>query len=218
MNLIILGPQGSGKGTQAELLARKFNWEHIDMGKTLREIAKLDTPLGKKVYSIQNVTKTLVPDEVLEKILRLELSSLGREQGIVIDGAPRNLAQAKYLNEELLQEFGRKIDRVFFVEISPEESVKRISKRWNCKKCAAILIMGKDIKSEKDDCPKCGGEIGQRKDDTEEGVRKRLAIFEAETIPVIEYFREVGLLEEINGEQTVEKVFQDVLENLKSLE
>lgn len=209
MNIIILGPQGCGKGTQAELLAKKVSLEHVDIGKTLREIAKLDTALGKEIYSIQNITKTLIPDKILQEVLRLKLSSLARERGMVLDGAPRTLEQAKSL-EKLFQEFGRKIDKVFFVNISGKESIERISKRWNCQKCKEILIMGRDVKSSADKCPKCGGDIAQREDDTEEGVKKRLEVFRKQTLPAIEYFGKKGLLAEINGERPIEDIFEEI--------
>ncbi len=209
MNIVILGPQGSGKGTQAERLAQKYKLEHLDVGGTLRELSKMDTLLGKEIYSILNVAKGLIPDELLFKVLRLKLSSLPREQGIIFDGAPRNLEQAKHL-EILLKEFGKKTDKVFFISISEDESLRRISSRWMCEKCKAILIMGKDIKKPADRCPKCGGCIKQREDDTQEGVKKRLAVFKKETLPVIEYFREKGLLIEVGGEKPIEKVFQNI--------
>jgi adenylate kinase len=214
MNIIILGQQGSGKGTQAEMLAQKYNLEHLDVGGTLRELSKMDTPLGKEIYSILNVSKSLIPDEILFKVLRLKLSSLPREQGIIFDGAPRNLEQAKYL-EILLKEFGKKIDKVFFINISEDESLKRISSRWMCDKCKAILIMGKDIKNPAEQCPKCEGSIRQRKDDTPEGVKKRLAVFEKETLPVVEYFREKELLIEVDGERDIKKVFSDIEKNIE---
>jgi adenylate kinase len=210
MNLIILGPQGSGKGTQAEKLAQKFNLEHIDMGKFLREVAKMDTPLGKEVYEIQNVTKTLVPSRILEEVFTVKLGSMPREQDIVFDGFPRTMDQTQYL-EKNLREFGRKIDKVVYVKISKEEAVKRISKRWLCEKCKSVMIMGKDINNVDDICTKCGGRIIQRIDDTQEGIFKRLKVYEGETIPVIEYFKDKGMLIEINGEQTKEGVFQEIL-------
>lgn len=214
MNIIIIGPQGSGKGTQAERLAQKYNLEHLDIGGTLRELSKMDTPLGKEIYNILNVAKGLISDEILFKVLRLKLSSLPREQGVIFDGAPRNLEQAKYL-EILLKEFGKKIDQVFFVNIPEEESIARISKRWICQKCKTVLIMGKDVQSEKDQCPACEAPIAQRKDDTQEGVQTRLRIFREETLPVINYYKEKGLLTEIDGKQPIEKVFSDIEKNIE---
>jgi adenylate kinase len=213
MNIVILGQQGSGKGTQAKLLAEKFDWIHIDMGMTLREVAKMDTGLGREIYAIQNVTKTLVPSRILREVLHLKLGSIPREQGIVFDGVPRTLDQSAYI-EEALHDFGRELDKAFFINISEAESVRRIYKRWTCEDCRAILIMGKDILSDEDNCPKCQGRISQRIDDTPDGIRKRLAVFNEETLPVIENYRQAGVLIEINGEQAVEKVFENIVKQL----
>lgn len=213
MNLIVLGPQGSGKGTQAELLAKKYNLEHIDIGGTLRQVAKMRTPFGEKIQKIINVEKSLVPDEILNDILKLKINSLPREQGIIFDGVPRTLSQAEFL-DNLLLEAGRKIDKVFFVNIPEGETMKRISKRWMCEKCKSILIMGEDIESGTDKCPGCGGNVYQREDDTPEGVKKRLAIFQKETMPVAEYYKEKNKLVEINGEQEVTDVFNEIVKNI----
>jgi len=215
MNLIVLGPQGSGKGTQAERLSEKYNLEHIDMGKSLREIAKQDTPLGKEIYQIQNVTNTLVPSRILREVLHLKLNSLPREQGILFEGVPRTVDQQGYLEEEI-NNAGRKIDAVVFINIPEEETVKRISKRWTCKK-GHPLIMGVDIQNEKDKCPIDGSEIFQRIDDTPEGIKKRLQVYREETMPVIEDFRKRDLLIEIDGSPSIEKVFENILAKLKKI-
>lgn len=186
MNIIILGPQGSGKGTQAELLAKKYNLDHFDTGRALRQIALLNTPLGKEVHEIVMVKKELVPSRLLREVLHIRLNDLPREQGIVFDGVPRNIEQAGYFEEALL-EFGRKIDRVIFINISQKESLERISKRFSCEK---------------------------RADDTIEGVKKRLDIFTKETMPVIEYFEKKNLVSRINGARSVEKVFEDILNTI----
>jgi len=216
MNLVVLGPQGSGKGTQAEKLSQKFDLEHIDMGKFLREVARQDTPIGREVYRIQNVTKTLVPSRVLEEVFTIKLSSMPREKGVAFDGVPRTMDQAKYIEKTVL-EFGRKIDKVVYIKISQEEAIKRISKRWVCEKCKTVLIMGKDINDKNDKCPNCDGNISQRIDDTEEGIIKRLKVFKDETIPVIDHFREKGLVIEINGEQSQDDVFQEILNSIKDI-
>jgi adenylate kinase len=213
MNLIILGPQGSGKGTQAEKIAEKFGLEHIDMGKFLREVAKMDTPLGKEVYEIQNVTKTLVPSRILEEVFTVKMNSMPREQGIVFDGFPRNIDQAQYF-EKTLVEFGRLLNKVFFIKLTTEEAVKRISTRRVCEKCKKVFILGKNLENEAVPCSECGGKIIQRIDDTEEGIKKRLEVFEKETLPVINYYKEKGLLVEINGEQGIEEVFQEILSHI----
>ncbi|MDO9231506.1 MAG: nucleoside monophosphate kinase [bacterium] len=220
MNIVILGPQGSGKGTQAEKLAQKFDLEHIDMGKFLREVAKLDTPLGKEVYNIQNVTKTLVPARILEEVFTIKLNGIAREKGIAFDGFPRNIDQAKYF-EKAMKEFGRQTDKVIHIKLSEKESLERISKRRVCEKCKKVFILGKDIQNaclpvgrENEKCDVCEGRIIQRIDDSVEGVKKRLEIFNEETMPVIEYYKKQGKFIEIDGDKEIEKVFEDILEKL----
>lgn len=210
MNLVVLGPQGSGKGTQAKLLAQKFSLDHFDTGRALRQVALLDTPLGHEMHEIIMVKKELVPSRLLKEVLHIRLNDLGRERGIVFDGVPRNIEQAGYF-EEALKEFGRKIDRVIFVDIPQEESLKRIGKRFSCENCKEAVILRE---GESELCAKCGGKLSQRADDTEEGIRKRLNVFKEETLPVIEYFEKKNLVSRINGAQSVEKVFGDILASL----
>jgi len=214
MNIVILGQQGSGKGTQACLLGEKFDMEHIDMGKTLREIARSDTPLGREIYEIQNVKKTLVSSKILKEILNVKLKSVPLKKGIIFDGAPRTFDQVQYLEDAML-EMGRKIDYVFFISIPETESIERTSKRRICNSCQAILVMGKGIKKEVDLCPKCGGKISQRKDDTPEGIKKRLEVFKKETLPVLEYYEKKGNLTKINGMQPPQKVFADIIKAME---
>lgn len=216
MNIVIFGPQGSGKGTQAEKLAQKFDAEHIDMGKFLREVAATDTPLGREVWQIQNVTKTLVPARILEEVFTIKLNSLPREKPIVFDGFPRNADQTQYF-EKAMSEFGRHTDAAILINLSEEESLERISKRWICAKCKKVFIMGRDVRSEKEKCDVCGGAIIQRTDDTKEGVAKRLKVFKEETLPVVEYYKEQDKLIEIDGGQSMDKVFEDILKKLEEL-
>jgi adenylate kinase len=214
MNIVILGPQGSGKDTQTEKLADKFKLERVNMGNFLREIAKQDTPLGKEIYHYQNDLNEMVPSRILEQVLGIKLASFGREESIIFEGVPRILDQAIYFDKAVL-ESGRKIDKVIYINISEEETVKRISKRWMCGKCKKILIQGKDIKDENEKCPACGGEIIRREDDTEKGIRKRLEVFRNETIPVIEHYRKKGILIEINGDQSIDAVFNEIVKKLE---
>lgn len=213
MNIIVLGPQGSGKGTQAKKLAEKFSLEHIDMGKFLREVALLDTPFGKEVHEVINIKKELVSDKILREVIHLKLMGLPRELGIVFDGVPRNSQQCRYF-EEVVKESGRKIDKTIFINLSEKESIERISKRRVCEKCKKVFIFGRDIQSENEKCQECGGKIIQRIDDTKEGVMKRLGIFNQETMPVIEHYEKQGKLVEINGDQEIKKVFESILKGL----
>jgi adenylate kinase len=216
MNIIILGKAGSGKGVQSGILAKKFGLEHLDMGRTLRDFSQKEDAIGKEIYDIQNVKKTLVSNRILKEVLHLKIGSFRSEQGIIFDGVPRTLEQERYL-EETLQEFGRKVDKVFFIDISEAESIRRISRRWNCPQCGKILIMGKDLKKEGDACPFCQGKIERRKDDTPEGIKKRLEVFQKETMPVLEYFRQKGVLVEVDGEKTIEEVSQEILKKVQNL-
>jgi len=213
MNLIVLGPQGSGKGTQAKMLAKKFNLEHVEMGKFLREVAKTDTDLGKEIHEIINIQGKLVDDKILKKVLHIKLADIPREQGIIFDGVPRREDQLQYFGEAL-QEFGRKIDAVININIPETESIERISKRWVCKN-EHILIMGKDIQSKDDKCPVCGSDILQRIDDTPERVKTRLGIYHKDTKGVLDYYEKKGILIEIDGTPSIEKVFENILKKLK---
>jgi adenylate kinase len=215
MNLIILGPQGSGKGTQAELLAKKFNLEHIEMGKFLREVAKTGTELGKQIHEIINIQGKLVDDKILKKVLHIKLADIPREQGIIFDGVPRRRDQLEYF-EEAMSEFGRKIDAVLNIVIPDEESIKRISKRRICKKNQHVLILGKDIKGEEEKCPICGSEIMQRIDDTPERIRTRLGIYHNDTQAVIDYYKKKNIVVEIDGTPSIEKVFENIVSELKN--
>ena len=208
--IIIFGPQGSGKGTQAQLLAEKFDLEHIEPGDMLRTLVENGNALAKKIDKIIHQKGGLAPTDLILKMIKLRIQSLAPSKGIIFDGAPRRLEEAKLL-EKMLQEYGRSISYIFFVDISSQETVKRLSKRWTCKICDKPLITGKDIKSSDDKCPFCGGQIYQRKDDTPQGIKNRLATYQKQTLPVVDYFREKGMLFEINGQQSIKKVHQDIL-------
>ncbi len=157
-----------------------------------------------------------MPSRILREVLHLKVGSYRSEQGIVFDGVPRTMDQEQYL-EKALQEFGRKIDKVFFIDISEKESIRRISRRWNCMQCGKILIMGKDLQKETEGCPFCQGKIERRVDDTPEGIKKRLEAFQKETTPVLEYFKQKGTLVELNGEKTITEVSQEILKNMQDL-
>jgi len=209
LNIIILGPQGSGKGTQAKFLAHKLGLEHIETGDALRKMKKESTELGKKVAQIIDQGK-LVSSALIMKIIGGKIMTIFRDKGIIFDGVPRSLDQAKLL-ENILKENGRYITHVFFIQISEKETVNRLSKRYICDKCGKIFIIGKDAINKLEKCPKCGGNIIRRKDDTPEGIRQRLALYQERTFPVVEYYRQKQKLIEINGEQSVEEVFNDIL-------
>lgn len=213
MNIVILGPQGCGKGTQAELLKDKFELFHIEMGLALREVAKDESELGKMVNEIINVKRELVGNDLVEEVLHNALQKNSDGRDIILDGAPRRLDQIALI-EKILEKKGKKLDKVIYINIPETDSVLRISKRFSCVDCGTRLILGKDIKNITDCCHECEGRIEQREDDTPNGVRKRLAIFREETLPVIEHYRKSGKLIEVDGSKNVEKVFQEILQKL----
>lgn len=214
MNIIIFGPQGSGKGTQAELLAAKYNLAHIETGQIFREIGREKSELGKKVSEIINVRKELIPDDMTAEIIGHYMEKVPNDTGIILDSAPRTVGQIKPF-EKMLKTLGRNIDKAIYISLPYEDSVARITKRYTCMLCYRNFILGKDIQDSHEPCPTCSGPVMQREDDTPEGVTKRLNTFYKITIPVVEYYREKGLLAEIDGNQSREEVFEDITSKLE---
>lgn len=195
MNLIFVGPQGSGKGTQAKIISEKLNLDHISTGDLLRNI---EGDIKKKVDKYVN-KGLLIPDDLMLEILKKQLS-----ENFILDGFPRNLKQAEMLSSII------DIDKVVEIFISDKEAIKRLSGRRTCKKCGAIYNIYTNP-PKKDVCDKCGGELIKRKDDNEEAIKKRLEIYHSETEPILEKYPVL----KINGEQEIEKVTKDILKGLK---
>ena len=210
-----MGPQGSGKGTQARMLAEKFDLQVFETGAVLRNLAMQDTEIGRKINEIINVKGDIVPwDFMKEKILGQKLNELSQDKGIIFDGTPRILEEAEFWNKKL-KEVERKIDYIFYVDISKEESIKRISSRKQCQENGHSLIVGKNITEEDLKCPICGGEVYRREDDVPEKVLNRLQWNEKLLTPVIEDYQEKKMLIKINGEQSMEKVFAEIMSYIK---
>jgi adenylate kinase len=214
MNIIILGPQGSGKGTQALFLSEKLNAIHIDLGRTLRRLAKEESPLGKELYEIVHIKKELVSDDVIEKVLAEEFKKIPLEKGIILDGAPRRADQIEDV-KQAFADSGREIDKIIFINVPKEESIDRVSRRYSCPKCHKHFALGENLEKSSDLCPDCKSPVEQRKDDTKEGILKRLSIFKEQTIPVIEYFRNKDVLIEVDGTKSKTEILDEILEKLK---
>ena len=213
MNLIIFGPQGSGKGTQADKLAEKFKLSHLETGQIFRDIAREDSPLGKKIKTL-NEQKEMIPDEITVEVLRDYLEKVPVEKaGVILDSAPRTVGQIE-LVEKLMEQEARNIDKAIYIKLPYEDSVARISKRYMCTACFRHFVIGKHIKHSGENCPTCGGQIKQRGDDTPDGIAKRLKTFYEVTMPVVEHYRKKGILIEVDGKQGVEEVFEDIIKQL----
>ncbi len=213
LNIFILGPSGSGKGTQAKILAKKFNLEYLKSGEMLRAIARRNTALGKKIKKIISEQGKFVPCEIVIKLAKEELKKVSKNKGIVFDGFGRKLPEIK-ADEKMLAKMGRKIDYAFLIEISEKETLKLLSKRRVCRKCGTNFILRKTIEENIKKCPKCGGEIYQREDDTPIKIKSRLNEYQKETLPVVRYLDKKGVLIKINGEQPIKKVHQDILSKI----
>lgn len=228
--IILLGPAGSGKGTQAKLLVKKFGLEYFGSGDALRKRQKLGDFTAKKLIKVMG-RGALVPSFVISKLWidRLEkfkqkatcppkpsASGAGRREfkGFVIDGSPRKIIEAKFFDEALDWYEWRKYARVISVNISRRESINRLTKRRMCKKCGRLISWLGHFKKIKK-CDKCGGQLVVRHDDKLSAIKKRLEEFKNEVIPVLNYYKRQGKLIIINGEQSIEDVFKDVLKAIR---
>lgn len=201
MNIILLGPQGSGKGTQAELLTEKFHLKHLEMGRIFRNSK------DEKLLEIVNSGK-LAPDGLTGEIAREFIERHSPEaNGFVFEGYPRTIGQYNFV-KDLLEKYGKKIDVVFNIEISEEETIKRLSKRRTCNTCGRVF-------SHEGTCDECGGQLIMREDDKPEAIKRRLRIYREQTQPVFmqAITEEIGV--EINGEMPVEEVFKEIVSYIK---
>ena len=213
MNLIMLGPPGAGKGTQAALLAERLGIPHVASGDLFREALKAETKLGLMAKSYMHRGE-LVPDEVTIAMVRERLLKPNCEKGIVLDGFPRTTEQAEAL-KELLAEQGKVIDAALFIDAPEDELVRRLSSRWTCRSCQAIYNVISNPPKEEGKCDVCGGELYQRSDDVPETVRNRIRIYWEQTSPLIDYYRDGGLLITIESEGGIERVQEKILEALQ---
>jgi adenylate kinase len=209
MNILMLGIQGSGKGTQAEQLEEKLKIGHVSTGEICRNI-DITTPLGKKVRSYID-KGMLIPTGLMTELLKERLSKDDCKNGAILEGYPRTTEQA-----ELLDDFFP-LDHVILLSISDEEALKRLSGRWTCsnKNCAIAYNVYTEPKPKIPGiCDKCGSKLYQRKDETPEAIKKRIETFHKETEPLIDYYRKKGILITINGMPSIEDVQKEIREKL----
>jgi adenylate kinase len=208
MKLVLLGPPGSGKGTQAKRLAEKYRLPHVSTGDILRvgfgEGGYLDRETREAVRS-----GGLVPDKVAVEIIKKRLGEEDCRKGFILDGFPRTLPQAESLNG-FLKESNRAIDRVICLELSEEEAVKRLGGRRICPRCGATFHLVFSPPRILGLCNRCGARLSQREDDRELTIRERMNTYQKETYPLIEYYKNRGLLEKIDANRDIEGVFKDL--------
>ena len=204
MILILLGPPGAGKGTQAKLLVQAYGIPHISTGDMFRDHIARDTELGKKVKAI-TASGQLVPDEVTNALVKERLSRPDVARGFILDGYPRTVPQAEYL-EGLLRSLGRKLDRVISYEVAEEMIVERISGRRSCPKCGAVYHVSQNPPRKTSLCDRDGEGLVQRPDDRPENVHVRLEEYAGKTEPLKRFYREKGLLSEVDGVGSTEGI------------
>jgi adenylate kinase len=203
-----MGLPGAGKGTQAEKIVEKYNIPHISTGDMFRAAIKDGTELGMKAKSFMD-QGALVPDEVTIGIVRERLSKDDCKKGFLLDGFPRTVAQAEAL-ETILSDLDRQINYVINISVDKDILMERLTGRRICKSCGATYHLVFNPPTKEDTCNRCGGELYQRADDNTETVQNRLDVNLKQTQPLLDFYENKGYLQNINGQQDINKVFEDV--------
>lgn len=214
MRIILLGPPGAGKGTQAAGIVDKYKIPHISTGDIFRKNIKEETELGKKAKEYMD-KGLLVPDELTVGLVTSRISEPDCANGFMLDGFPRNVSQAKHL-DVFLKETNIKLDNVINIEVDKNILVERAVGRRICKSCGATYHVEFNPPKTEGVCNVCGGELYQRQDDTEETVSKRIQVYLDETKPLADYYANEGIISNINGQQSIDKVFEDIVNALGS--
>ncbi|HUV24673.1 MAG TPA: adenylate kinase [Methanomassiliicoccales archaeon] len=208
LRIVLLGPPGSGKGTQAKRLMEELKVAHISTGDLLREAVKTQSDLGKKAKEFMDAGK-LVPDDLVIALIREKISSM--EGGFLLDGFPRTIEQAKKL-EEISE-----IDTVINLEVDEDILVDRLTKRRSCNDCGGVYHLLFNPPKEDGRCDNCGGELYQRSDDTEATVKERLRTYRKSTLPLVEYYGSKGKILNINGDKDINEVFNSIMKAIQPM-
>lgn len=206
MKIVLLGAPGAGKGTQAQKLVADYGVAHISTGDLLRAAVKAQSKLGVEAKGYMDAGK-LVPDQLVIDLVKERLAQNDAQKGFILDGFPRNTAQAEVLDKEL-SDMRIALDAALLVDVKADVIINRLSSRRTCRSCGYTAGAGVDI------CPRCGGEMYQRDDDKPETIKNRLDVYEKSTSPLVDYYRGQGLLKSVNGDQARETVYGDVKEAL----
>jgi adenylate kinase len=213
MNLILMGPPGAGKGTQAEYIERKYWIPHISTGDMFRAAIRFDTDLGFQVKTLMDAGQ-LVPNDVAIAIVRERLTERDCAKGFLLDGFPRTIAQAETL-DKIIAEWNKSIDAVINIEVPDKVLSLRLTGRRTCSQCGANYHVQFNPPQKSSQCDICSGEIQQRSDDREDTVSERLAVYAQQTRHLTDYYGPKGLLRNINGDQSLDEVFRDIVLSLE---
>ncbi len=213
LNLVLLGPPGAGKGSQAKSLAVRYGIPQISTGDILRVAVRDKTPLGIKARSYMD-KGTLVPDNLMVEIVAERLAKDDCKAGFILDGFPRNIAQAEIV-EKMLGDLGGKVDKVINIEVSHKEIVKRLSGRRVCRSCGEgyHIIFNPPIEDKK--CDKCKSELYQRDDDKEDTIEARLKVYDEQTAPLIDFYKKKGSLVTIGGIGGFQEITEKIVNVVK---
>jgi adenylate kinase len=208
MRIVLLGPPGSGKGTQASALERKWGLVHLSSGDLLRAHVKQGSELGRKAKPYME-RGNLVPDELILEMMAERMAEPDAQAGFALDGFPRTVAQAEAL-EARLREMGQRLEAVIYLEVPEEELLRRLSGRRTCSRCNAIYQVDSMPSQVEGVCDRCGGPLIQREDERPEVVRNRLQVYAELTEPLLAYYQKRGLLHRIDGTIGVKKVMAEI--------
>ncbi len=210
MRVVFLGPPGSGKGTQAQILAQKLGIPQVSTGDLLREAVSDNTPTGRKAKVYMDKGE-LVPDSIVIALVRERIKD---EHQFILDGFPRNVQQAEKL-DELLSQMKLPLNSVMNIEVPLPKLVERLSGRLTCSQCNAIFHVQYNPPKKEGICDVCGGQLYQRSDDTEAAITQRFETYKKQTEPVITYYKEKGTLINVDGTRTIEEISRDIGEKMR---
>ena len=213
LRVVLLGPPGAGKGTQAKLLREKFEACQVSTGDILRKAVADQSPLGKEASAYIR-RGDLVPDGVIVKLVAERLKERDCMQGFILDGFPRTIPQAQSL-EEILRKMGLGLQAVLLVQLPHTIIVERLAGRRTCKDCGALYHLKFNPSASESVCDRCGGELLQRDDDREETISARLNVYDKQTAPLVDYYRQRGILREIDGVGSVDDIRNRLIKALE---
>lgn len=215
MNVLLMGPPGAGKGTQADLIKDRYPIPHISTGDMFREAVSTGTELGKEAKKYMDSGK-LVPDEVTIGIVQERLAQDDCKEGFLLDGFPRTVKQAEAL-DQVLAKLGKKVEAAINITVPEDILYERMSGRISCKDCKTVYHLKFNPPAKAGICDKCGGELIQRSDDQGDTVKRRLEVYAEQTNPLIEYYEKQGVLNDIDGNRDSQAVFADIAKVMESL-